>query len=165
MANLDKLKNNPKEQLFEHLEDVRAVMLGSPLHHQHMQPMAPQVDAETGTIWFYTSKSSDLVKAVEAAPGDVHMCVVEKDYQACILGDLEVKHDREMIDKFWSSVVAAWFEGDKQDPELTMLCFRPKNGSIWASDKNPITFAWEIAMANRKDEKPEIGDRTSVNFH
>ena len=165
MANLDKLKQNPKEQLFEHLDDVRAVMLGSPVHHQHMQPMAPQVDKEAGTVWFYTNKSSDLVKALGQDGGEVHLCIVEKDYQACLLGDLTVDHNPQKIDQFWSSVIAAWFEGDKTDPDLTMLCFRTKNGSIWASDKNPITFAWEIAKANHKDQKPDIGERTSVDFH
>ncbi|MGB3624692.1 MAG: pyridoxamine 5'-phosphate oxidase family protein [Henriciella sp.] len=165
MADLEKLKENPKEQLFGHLEDVRAVMLGSPDHEQHMQPMAPQIDEETGTIWFYTSKSSDLVKALGVDGGKVHLCVVEKDYQACLLGDLNVDHDQAKIDQFWSSVVAAWFEGGKSDPDLTMLRFHPHNGSIWASDKNPITFAWEIAKANRKDQTPDIGERNSVNFH
>lgn len=165
MANLDKLKENPKEQLFDHLKDVRAVMLGSPDHQQHMQPMAPQVDEENGTIWFYTNKSSDLVKALSSTRGEVHLCVVEKDYQACLLGELNVAHDEAKIDEFWSPVVAAWFEGGKSDPDLTMLRFRPRNGSIWASDKNPITFAWEIAKANRKDQTPDVGERASVDFH
>lgn len=165
MADLEKLKENPKEQLFDHMDDVRAVMLGSPDPKQHMQPMAPQIDKSTGSIWFYTNKSSDLVKTLGSEGGDVHLCVVEKDYQACLMGELTVDHDEHKIVEFWSSIVAAWFEGGKSDPDLTMLRFQPKNGSIWASDKNPITFAWEIAKANRKDKTPDVGERQSVDFH
>ena len=95
MADIEKLKNNPKEQLFKHLDDVHMVMLGSPDREQHMQPMAPELDEETGTIWFYTRKSSDLVKALGDKEDDVHMCVVEQDYQACLMGSLSVEHDEE----------------------------------------------------------------------
>ncbi len=165
MANIEELKKNPKDQLFRHLDDLHMVMLGSPDPAQHMQPMAPQVEEETGTIWFYTSKSSELVKTLGSGGGDVHMCAVEKDYQACLMGELRVDHDDKRIEKFWSAPVAAWFEGGKTDPDLTLLRFTPKNASIWASDKNPITFAYEITKANLKDKTPDVGDRNSVNFH
>ena len=165
MADIEKLKNNPKEQLFKHLDDVHMVMLGSPDPKQHMQPMAPQLDEEDGTIWFYTYKSSDLVKALGADDSDVQMCVVEDDYQACLSGSLSVEQDEKKIEEFWTAKVAAWFDGGQHDPELTMLCFRPKNASIWAEEGNPITFAWEVARANVKDRTPDVGGRTSVNFH
>jgi len=165
MADIEKLKENPKEQLFSHLDDLHMVMLGSPDPAQHMQPMAPEVDHETGTVWFYTRKSSDLVKALGGGTGDVHMCAVEKDYQACLMGELSVSHDEAKIEQFWSAPVAAWFEGGKTDPDLTMLRFRPKDASIWASDRNPITFAYEIAKANVKDKTPDVGERNSVDFH
>lgn len=165
MADIDKLKQEPKEQLFRHLDDLHAVMLGSPDPKQHMQPMAPEVDFDSGEIWFYTRKSSDLVKTLGDGTGDVHMCAVESDYQACLMGELSVEHDVDKVDKFWSAPVAAWFEGGKSDPDLTMLRFRPKNASIWASDRNPITFAYEIAKANAKDRTPDVGERNSVNFH
>lgn len=165
MADIDKLKQNPKEQLFHHLDDLHMVMLGSPDSGQHMQPMAPEVDHEAGRIWFFTSKSSDLVKALGDGEADVQMCAVEKDYQACLSGAISVEHDEKKIEQFWSAPVAAWFEGGKADPDLTMLCFQPKNASIWASDRNPITFAYEIAKANVKDKTPDVGERNSVNFH
>ena len=164
MAKIDKLKENPKDQLFEHLDQLHAVMLGSPDPKQHMQPMAPEVDFESGTIWFFTPKSSDLVKTLGSGQGDVHLCAVESDYQACLMGTLHVEHNEEKIEKFWSAPVAAWFEGGKNDPDLTMLCFQPKNASIWASDRNPITFAYELAKANVKDKTPDVGERNSVNF-
>jgi general stress protein 26 len=164
MPNIEKLKSHPEAQLWDHLEDVRFVMLGSPDAKQHMQPMAPQVDKKTGTVWFYTNKKSELVAALKEVPSHVHMCVTEKDYQACVYGSLVQYHNRDKIDQYWSPVIGAWFNQGKDDPELTMLCFTPHNASVWVSDVNPITFAYEIGKANLTGDKPDIGERASVDF-
>jgi general stress protein 26 len=164
MANIEKLKSNPENQLWEHLRDVRFVMLGSPREDDHMQPMAPHVDEEDNTVWFFTNKSSDLVEAVNEQTDKVHMCLVEDDYQACIRGSLSELKSQEVIDRFWSPEVAAWFEGGKADADLTLLKFKPDDAAIWASSKNPITFAWEVAKANVKGQTPDVGSRGSVDF-
>ncbi len=164
MADIDKLETAPKEQLWKHLKDVRCVMLGSPDPNQHMQPMTPQIEEEAQEIWFFASKSSELVQTLGVGAHTVHMCVVEKDYQACLQGALRVEMNTSVLERHWNSVVAAWFEGGKSDPDLIMLCFRPQNASIWASSQNPITFAYEIAKANMKEQTPDIGSRANVNF-
>ncbi|MEO0981816.1 MAG: pyridoxamine 5'-phosphate oxidase family protein [Pseudomonadota bacterium] len=164
MADIKQLENNPETQLWEHLKDAKYVMLGSPEPNQHMQPMAPQIDDEDGAIWFFANVSSDLVKAVNARPGDVHMCVTESDYQACLRGSIGEEKSDAKIEQFWSPVVAAWFEGGQSDPDLTLLKFQPKDAAVWASSRNPITFAWEIAKANMKDRTPDVGARGNVNF-
>jgi len=164
MADIEQLKTEAQTQLWEHLRNVKFVMLGSPEPGQHMQPMAPEVDEDNQTIWFFTYKSSDLVKAVNDRPGDVHMCLAEDNYQACIRGSLREHKSDEVIDRYWSPTVAAWFEGGKADGDLTMVEFTPKDAAIWASSKNPVTYAWEIAKANVKDQTPDVGARGSVEF-
>lgn len=164
MADLEKLEADPKGQLFEHLADVRAVMLGSPDHTQPMQPMDAQVDAEGQRVWFYASRSSDLVRALEAGPADVQLCTIEDDYQASVRGTLRERFDETIRDRFWSPTVAAWFEGGKADPNLTLLCFTPKEAAIWAERRNPVRFAYEIAQANIKDHTPDVGERERVSF-
>lgn len=164
MADIEALKNDPEAQLWDHIDDVRFVMLGSPIASQHMQPMAPQVDKKNGTIWFYTNKNSDLVKAIKSSQSNVQMCVTEKDYQASLYGALIEYYDEAKIDQYWSSMVGAWFNRGKDDPELTMLCFTPHSASIWLSDVNPITFMYEIGRANITKNMPDIGKRTSINF-
>lgn len=164
MADVKTLHENPREQFWEHLSDVRFVMLGSPVAEQHMQPMAPQIDRDNETIWFYTNQTSDLVKAVREQTSKVHMCVTEKDYQACLHGSLIEHRDPAKIDQYWSAMVAAWFEKGKDDPDLTMLCFTPYDAAIWASTANPITFAYEIGKANLTDDMPDVGDRASLKF-
>ena len=165
MADIDDLMEHPKEQLFEFLEDVRFVMLGSPDQTQHMQPMMPLVDKDAQVVWFFTHKSSDLLSALATSSSNVvHMCVTEKDYQACVRGELTETFDQAVVDRFWNPVIGAWFSGGKKDPALALLKFAPLHAAIWASDKNPVTFAYEIAKANLNDELPDIGARNSTGF-
>lgn len=164
MADTEALKNTPKAQLRERLKRVRAVMLGSPVAEQHMQPMAPNVDDAEDTVWFFAGRDSDLVQALGEAPHDVHMCIYEDDYQACLHGALQVENNAERIDQFWNAVAAAWFPEGKDDPHLTLLRFDPKTAAIWASDADPLTFAFEIAKANVSADDPDLGERAHVRF-
>ena len=164
MADIKKLGSELREQLFDRLEEAQIVMLGSPVPGEHMQPMAPHADRENDRIWFYTSKHSDLVRAVLAGEKDVHMCLTETDYQACLLGALTQVHEKQIIDRFWSPMVAAWFAMGKNDPDLALLCFRPKSAAIWAADSSPLKVAYEVAMASLGEHPPEFGARREVRF-
>ena len=47
MSNISDAKSDPIGQIWDKLDSVHAVMLGSPDHAQHMQPMAPQTATRT----------------------------------------------------------------------------------------------------------------------
>lgn len=160
------VEDNPRAALWDHLEDARFVMLGSPDHQQHMQPMSPLVERDTETIWFYADTTSDLIRATRAADPSqlVHMNYADSDFQTCIRGTLTEYNDRAKIDQHWSPMVSAWFENGKDDPKLTMLCFTPHHAALWESDINAITFAFEMAKGVLGSERPDIGDRASVSF-
>lgn len=164
MASLDKFKENPQEQLLEHLKGARCVMLGTPHADAHMQPMSPQVCMDDKAIFFYSDNTSHLGRAVLEKPGFVHMCLVEKDYQACVKGYLITHKDRDTIDKFWNPVVSAWYPDGKTDPKLMMLKFVPHDASIWASDKNILSFAYEIAKANVNEAMPDLGEQKDIKL-
>lgn len=157
MADLKKFEENPQRQLLEEIRGARCVMLGSPLHDHHMQPMAPQVDVDAGIIYFYSEKTSELGEAVMATPGKVHMCHIDGDYQACVSGQLKPHYDKDTIDRFWGPMVDAWNPGGKEDPKMLMLKFMPEDAAVWASDKSMISVLYEVAKANVKDEQPDLG--------
>jgi general stress protein 26 len=165
MADLKEARERPEEQLWEELEDVRAGMLGVVGSDQHMQPMAPQLDRDGGRLWFFTKKSSDLVKSLKG--GDrAHFCVVgeDQDYHACLAGALRENPDPEKIEEYWGPMTAAWFEKGRDDPELTLLEMELDDAAIWASSEIPIRFGWEIAKANLTDKTPDLGVRSEVRF-
>jgi general stress protein 26 len=165
MADISKTKTDPLQQLWDVLDDVHAGMLGVEESGQHMQPMAPFVEKESNSIWFYTRTDSDLVKAVQT--GDrAHFCVISKDhdYHACLAGAIDEVKSREHIEKYWSAPVAAWFEGGKEDPALTMLQLKLDDVAIWASTNSTLKFGWEIAKANLTGKEPELGYHKKISL-
>lgn len=163
MSNIDRAKTDAMAQLWDEIDDVHMVMLGSPDHSQHMQPMAPQSAREENAIWFYTRKTSDIARAA-ANGGIVHMCLVTDDYQACLDGDLRTTYSPAHIERYWSSMVEAWYPAGKDDPDLTMLRFTPRSAAIWASTGSKLAFGWEIAKAITTGEEPDVGYSTRIMF-
>ncbi len=164
MADINKAKENPLGQFWDELEGVTAVMLGSSDSHDHMQPMAPNVARDEGTIWFFTHVDTDI--ASKANGGTTHMCLINKshDYHACASGSLSVQKSQEHIDRFWSPVTAAWFPKGKDDPDLTLLRFTPTSAEAWASTGSAVAFGWEIAKANLTGAEPDVGHKATISF-
>jgi general stress protein 26 len=166
MVSLTEAREAPARQLWEEIGRIHAGMLGIEGSHMHLQPMAPNADPKTNTIWFFTKVDTDLVQAVR--PGTRgHFCLVGKnhDYHACLSGVFEVRKDQAKIDEFWNPVIAAWYEHGKADPKLTLLAFHVDDAEIWASTDSTLKFGWEIAKANYDDEKmPDIGVKQHLSF-
>ena len=166
MASMTAAREAPMTQLFDEMDAIQAGMLGVTGSGQHMQPMSPQTERETQTIWFFTRKDSDLAKAI--GPGSrAHFCVVGKDhdYHACLEGPIEINHDRARIEKFWNPVIAAWYKDGKDDPALTLISFRPDDARAWVSTDSTLKFGWEIAKANLSDDAmPDVGTTVDITF-
>ena len=88
----------------------------------------------------------------------------QKDLQACISGQLTQQYDRSRVDKYWNAMIAAWFSGGKDDPNLTLLRLECDDAQVWISQAGPVKFVWEIAMANATKHQPDLGGKTSLNF-
>lgn len=164
MADLKAARTDPEHQLFDEIDGVHAVMLGVE-GAGAMQPMAPELDRTTKTVWFYTKKDTDLARSVgTGAPGILCLVGKSQDYHACLSGRIEQRLDPEVRDRFWNSVVDAWFEGGKDDPNLTMLAMKLDQGHIWASTDSTLKFGWQIAKANLTDTEPDVGVTRQLTF-
>ena len=137
-------------------------MLGLMDSGQHFQPMTAFVEEEAGQIWFFTRKDTDLAQAT--AGGQAMFVVQTDDLQACLGGRLTETFDRVRMDKYWNSVVAAWYPEGKDDPNLTMLRLDLQDAEVWIS-ANPVKFAWEIAKANATHSTPDAGGKAHLDFH
>jgi general stress protein 26 len=124
------------------------------------QPMTAQLQGEgKGPIWFFTSKDTDLVKAM----GQRHRAVahfVSKDHElfAALEGELVVDNDRGTVDRLWNKYVAAWFEGGKDDPKLQLIRLDPRHAQIWLNEHS--LFAGIKVLLGR-DPKKEYGDKVA----
>lgn len=165
MADLKRAETDAKTQLFDEIDEIHAGMLGIAGANLHMQPMSPQLDRDTDTIWFFAKKNAEMVEAIK--PGShAHFCVVGKkhDYHACLAGPISVELQTAKRDEYWNGVVEAWFEDGKDDPQLTMLKLKLDDAKIWASTDSALKFGWEIAKANVSDSDPDVGVTKHLTF-
>ncbi len=166
MANLDKTRSDPAGQLLDELDDVRAGMLGIEGTSQHMQPMTHFVDRREGCLYFITSRETDLAKSIVHS-ATAHYCLVsnDHDYHACMSGEISIINDREKLEELWSPMMAAWFEGGQDNPNITMLKMSLNEASVWASTRNALRFGFEMVRSNVNEaHTPDIGEHTIVKF-
>lgn len=165
MASTTQAKTDPREQLLDQLGKSIPGILGVQGSHSHMQPMAPMLDREAGRIWFFTKRNTDLVREVGAGAHG-HFCLISRshDYHACIGGRMTPSSSREIVDRYWNPMIAAWYEQGKDDPQLILLEFRMKDAAVWASTGSSVVFGWEIAKANLTGNEPDVGHHTVVTF-
>jgi general stress protein 26 len=133
----------------------------------HAQPMTAFREAETGTIRFFTRDDTDLARDDGIGGGRsamFHYGSRDQSVWACIHGELSVQGpDREILDRFWSPVLAAGYPDGKQDRRLTILRLDADDGRVWVSG-GLITFAFRIARANLTGILPDAGGVADVNL-
>jgi general stress protein 26 len=155
-----------EKELWRELERVRCGMLGAgQFARGRFMPMAAFPEAESGKIWFYSHRGSDLAGIGEQG-GPAVLIVMGKDQelQACIRGELRTSFDTLHRDKFWGPAVSAWFPKGKGDPDLTLLCLACEDADVWISDAGRVKFGWEIVKANLTGSTPDLGGRVHVTF-
>ena len=92
-------------------------------------PMTAQLDREARhAIWFFTTRDNQF-----AAGGAAHgiFASTGHDVFARFAGTLTEEPDRALLDKHWSSFVASWFPGGKDDPRLLFLRMDLGEATIW----------------------------------
>ena len=104
------------------LASDRTMMLGlDGVEDGHARPMTAQFEGDGGPIWFFTARDNGIVQALPR--GDRAIATFADkghDLFATVHGRLSVDNDRAVIDRLWNRFVAAWYEGGKDDPKLTL---------------------------------------------
>ncbi len=120
----------------------------------HALPMTAQLDDDVeGKFWFYTSKDTRIAPG---GPAMVHFASKDHVIFACIKGTLVEETDPAIIDKYWSNMVEAWFEGGRNDPKLMMLRFELDDAEIWEGDES---LSGKFKMLTGQTIKPEEAGR------
>ncbi len=98
------------------------------------RPMTVLVDPDTGKgpLWIFTSNETDLVQGLTGARrAALAFSSKGHDVFGSVDGDIAVSDDRATLDRLWNPFVAAWFEGGKDDPKLTLLRFDATEAKVW----------------------------------
>jgi len=113
------------------------------------RPMSTQKVCDQGNIWFFSPRDSDKNMEVEwnkkvqlfySHPG--------KDSFMIVNGEAEIILDKEKIEELWSPVLKAWFQGGKEDPNISILKVKPTTAYYWDTEGNKmINFLKMMASA------------------
>ena len=155
-----------KEAFWDELEDSPFVMLGlSGVAQSHAQPMTAQFDEDIpNTLFFFTGRDNSMVQALSQSHDAVVNYVAKgHDLFACVHGTLTVDQDPKTIDKFWSPMVAAWFEGGREDPSLTLMRFDAGPAEIWRSTQGD--FLHYMASAITKGDASDAAKEDVKKVH
>ncbi len=150
-----------KAKFWKALKSDMTLMLGLAGRDEHGQPMTALLgdDKESGPIWFFTSKDTDLARSLEGSDRAIAQFVSKgHDLFASIDGTLSESNERAMIDKLWSPLIAAWYEGGKEDPKLLLLRFDPGDAQIWLNE-NSIFAGLRILLG--RDPKKDYEDKVA----
>lgn len=129
-------QGNPVElrkQFWHAMEDSPFVMLQLDADTDSAVPMTAQLDrAALHEIWFFTSRTNRL-----AVMGPATATFSSKGHEvfARFHGTLSQETDRSQLDSHWSNMVAAWFPGGKDDPNLLMMRMKLSGASIWSTSE------------------------------
>lgn len=150
-----------KAKFWKHLKSDMTIMLGVEGSGE-AQPMTAQLegDMESGPIWFFTSKDTDLVGQISSgAPGVGYFAAKGHDLFAGVTGELSLSTDRATIDRLWNPFVAAWFEGGKEDPKLQLIRFDPLHAHIWLNENSLFSGVKMLLGSDpKKDYKDKVAD-------
>ena len=103
------------------------------------RPMGAQKVCDQGNLWFFSQKDSDKNKAIArdkkvqlffAHPGKSSYLVVN--------GEAEIIFDRAKTEELWNPVAKIWFEGGKDDPDISIIKVTPTTAYYWDTDGNQM---------------------------
>jgi general stress protein 26 len=149
-----------EEKFWKALRSDATVMLGlSGIDGGSSQPMAAQLDGESGPIWFFTARNTAFARSMgERHRAALHFASKGHDLFASLGGQLVVDHDRATIDRLWNRSVAAWYEDGQDDVSLLLIRFDPEDGQIWLNENS----LWAgIKLLLGRDPKQEYADQVA----
>ena len=150
-----------RDRFWKELRSERTIMLGiDGVPGGGMRPMTALIEEEDGgPLWIFTSNETELAHAVgEGKPAYATFTGRKHDLFASITGRLILDNNPVVIDRLWNSWIAAWFEGGKDDPKVTLLRFDADHAKIWLN-ATPLGAAIEWLL--HRDPKHSYKDKVA----
>lgn len=165
MSANERLRRDPIGLVWEHLAEERVAMIGTPEAARPLRPMSLNVSPEECAIWIFTRADGEFAREVGDG-GRSHLVSMGKDgsTQVSIVGRIEPSHSALHIERYWTPLVAAWFDRGRDDPAVLLMRFTPQTGTVWVSSGGILAAGWEIAKASLIGERPDLGDTADLVF-
>ena len=107
-----------------------------------VRPMAIQQVDDEGNIWFMSLKDSHKNDEISSDPF-THLLFQAGAHSGFvnIYGISEISRDQAKIDELWTPLLKTWFQGGKDDPNITLIKVIPSEG-YYCDTKNGTAVAF-----------------------
>ncbi len=135
----DHIKSLSGEEAVKKLKDLAisaencffctSIKTGLPVSVRPMSVL--QVD-DAGNLWFASQKDSNKNNEIASDPF-THLFFQENKNSGFlnIYGISEIVTDQDKIDELWNPLLKVWFQGGKDDPNITLIKVEPTNVYYW----------------------------------
>ena len=120
----------------------------------------------SGSLWFFTSRSSPPAQAVEnGAVVGVQYTDTGDDVYVSLSGDAHLEHDRARMEALWSPMVKAWFPKGLDDPDLVMIRVDVHKAEYWdVKESKPVQLFMMARAAVTGKPPTDLGEHRTVSM-
>src|SRR5690606_18598087 len=132
--------------------------------YPHAVPMSRQEVDENGHIWFLFSSESDTHQHLQR---NDKVSLLFSDISNYIFlninGKARISQDQGRIDKYWSNMVAAWFEKGREDPRVRALQVLAEEAQYWDTKSNKVMTLLKAAASGVSGKQMHIGTQGELD--
>lgn len=143
MSNTENLNNKDAiDKLKSLVDDITVCLFCTDLKTDDgstCRPMSAIKVCDQGNIWFFSEKSSDKNKAIEADKQiQLFFSHPGKSSYLVVNGEAEIILDKAKIEELWTPIAKIWFKEGKNDPNISIIKVTPSSAYYWDTDGNQM---------------------------
>lgn len=105
----------------------------------HVIPMRVQEADYEGNLWFFSSKDSTHNAQINDDPRVQLIFANSPDMEfMTVFGTASVTTDKAQIDRLWDAMIGSWFEGGKDDPNVSLIRVQPAIAHYWDTEDGKL---------------------------
>lgn len=153
-------------KLWSLIKDIRVAMMTTWTGEEmHARPMHGHQETFTGKLYFFTRRHSG--KSAEIGRFDkLNLAYADPDRNSfvSVAGRGRLVDDPELMRRYWSPMVGAWFPKGLDDPELALIEVDAISAQYWDATTSSMRYLFEIAKANLSGDEPDLGETEKLRL-
>ncbi len=121
------------------------------------RPMAIAQVEDNCDLQFFTSSSSGIIEEIHRDPRLHITCQKDHGCYLSMTGSAKLSMDKGQIKKLWKESYKVWFPEGPEDPTITLISLKAKDGEYWdLRGTNRIRYLFQAITAYATGTTPHI---------
>jgi general stress protein 26 len=154
--------------LWKKIRPVKFAMLTCEDAHGDLtsRPMTTVQDEFSGSLWFFTSRESPVVKSLPASSAvNVSYSEPKDDLYVSLSGRAVIDSSHARREQLWSVMVKAYFPKGIDDPDLVLLRVDVHGAEYWDVTESKAVQLFKLTKAIVSGERPEhLGEHANLEL-